>query len=149
MSNEPKSENTAVEAQTTIGESNREHPNESSVQTEQDRIKNSTNDTTAPQGDEEAPPADGEVTPRPLRRRDHACNCVRCIVLLLIVLAAIGAGLIAWGVQGCFKAENRKTPKCQGKGRRSKSDGSSLSVKGSLGTYLVAFAFEVMLLMMF
>ncbi|KAK6533957.1 hypothetical protein TWF281_005300 [Arthrobotrys megalospora] len=149
MSNEPKSENIAVEAQTTVSENKNEHPNESHVQTEQDTKEYPTDYTTATQGDEETPPVDEEAAPAPLRRRDKACQCLCCIALLLIIAVALGGGLGAWAAMGCFKAENKNTRKCNRKAKASKSDASFLSVKGSLGTYLVAFAFEVMLFVMF
>ncbi|KAF3160700.1 hypothetical protein TWF225_011866 [Orbilia oligospora] len=86
----------------------------------------------------------------PKTRRHRFCKCLCIIMLLFIIVAAIGGGLISYGAMGCFKKENKGKKKCLGKGRNSKtSDASFVSMKGSWGMYMIMFLFEIMMFVIF
>ncbi|KAK6509822.1 hypothetical protein TWF481_004551 [Arthrobotrys musiformis] len=164
MSNEPRSENItiATEAppylQSSKEEQEKQNPNFDSKEnptTEPvlfsrsalEAIEQDGRDVEAQQQKEEEEQPEEDVQPE--RRRDRACKCICIILLLFIILAALTGGLTAYGAMGCFKKENKGKRKCRGKGAYKSSATTFVSVRGSWSTYILAFAFEVMLFLMF
>ncbi|KAK6356724.1 hypothetical protein TWF718_001066 [Orbilia javanica] len=115
-------------------------------QTAEKELDTDTRDPEAQQQEEQQTEETEDVQPR--SRGSRCCRCLCWILLLFIILAALGGGLIAYGTMGCFKAENKNTKKCRPKGAK-KSDASFTGVGGSWGTYMTLFLFELMMFLMF